>query len=358
MPRIMLCCGTSLSQVNNMKKIISTLLSIAIIATAFAACSKQSEQTPVEPKDFRVTAYLTADSIQDMESFYAGHIDEVTDIIYIGGSDFDIDGNIVLKDTFQPALDNIRTMIGDRDVNLYCSITGPGAEGEFDDWYDQMADQAEHHKVAFESGVLEENIKRFLDEYDFDGIFFDYEYCIKNKYWKDYNRFIVSLRKTLGDDYRIGMALSGWDLKQDKAARDATDFVELMSYDLWDDDGTHSSMELAKNDIELARKAGYDLSKIDLGLPFYARPTTHDGYWYAYKDYYEDLDDKGLYDDEETGLTFSFNTFDVIKQKTTYAIENGCGGVMIWCWSYDTDYGNEKSLFKAIDDAKQEAINK
>lgn len=334
-----------------MKRVLAVILSIACVVGLFSACSGGKSQ-PVDVKDFRVTAYVTADSVQNLDAFKSGHIDEVTDIIYIGASDFDENGEIILKDTFATGLKNLRTIIGDRDVNLYCSITGPGSTSDSDDWYEQMASQAEHHKVAFESGNLEKNILDFVKENDFDGIYFDYEYCIKNKYWKDYNKFIVSLDEVLGDDYKIGMALSGWDLGQNKAAREATDFVELMSYDLWEDDGTHASMELAKSDIKAAKKAGYDLSKIDLGLPFYARPTDHGGYWYDYCGWYDKIDEKGFVDDEETGLTFSFNTYDVIKEKTSYAMEQGCGGVMIWHWACDTEYGNEKSLFKAIDEAR------
>lgn len=341
-----------------MKKILSIALSVVMVVLLFSACGAD-EQTPVEPQNFRVTAYVTVDSLQDMTNFGAEHIDEITDVIYIGASTFDEDGNIVLADNFEAGYKNIVSVIGDRDVNLYVNITGPGSTTDSDDWYDQMASQAEHHGVAFKSGNLENNILDFLKNYGFDGIFFDYEFTIKNKYWKEFNDFIVSLDQTLGDDYKIGMALAGWDMKQNKAARDATDFIELMSYDLWEDDGTHASFDIAKDDIKKAKRAGYDMSKIDLGLPFYARPTTHDGYWYDYRGYYQDLDENGLYDDKDnTGLAFSFNTYDVIKEKTTYAMENGCGGVMVWHWNCDVEYGNEKSLFKAINEAKQEQINK
>ncbi len=334
-----------------MKKVLAIMLSVVTVMTLFAGCS--SKQTEVKPEDFRVTAYVTAESIQDLNNFTAGHISEVTDIIYIGASDFNEQGEVIIKDNFENGLNNLRTLIGERDVNLYCSITGPGSQSDSDDWYEQMADQAEHHKVAFESGVLENNILAFLKEYGFDGIFFDYEYCIKKKYWKDYNKFIVSLDSMLGDDYKIGMALSGWDLGQNKAAREATDFVELMCYDLWEDDGTHASVDLVKRDIKSAKKAGYDLSKIDIGLPFYARPTDHGGYWYDYRGYYDRLDDKGFFEDkDDTGLTFSFNTPAVISEKTKLAMDSGCGGVMIWHWACDTEYGNDSSLFKAINDAR------
>lgn len=341
-----------------MKKIISVLLSLSIVMCLFSACSKTAEQTPVEPKDFRVTAYVTAQSVEDMNSFEARHMDEVTDIIYIGASDFDEYGNIVVKDNFETGLNNIKSAIGDRDINLYCSITGPPAVDEHDDWYDTMADQAEHHNVAFKSGNLEGNILEFLKTFDLDGIFFDYEYAIKGKYWKVFNKFIVSLRETLGDDYKIGMALAGWDLGQNKKAREATDFIELMIYDQWDEDGKHAGMGVFEEYIKLALKAGYDLSKVDAGLAFYARPTDHGGYWFDYKDYVDKIDDNGYVDVTQDGvsMTASFNTYDDIKEKTAYAMEHGCGGVMIWHYACDVDYGNEKSLFKAINDAKEDVI--
>lgn len=341
-----------------MKRILAVLLSVSIIACVFGACSK-TEQTPVDAKDFRVTAYVTAESIQDLKTFDAGHIDEVTDIIYIGASDFDLEGNIIIKDTFENGLNNIKKLIENKDINLYCSITGPPAVESHDDWYDQMADQAEQHNIAFKTGNLEDNILKFLQDYGFDGIFFDYEYAIKGKYWKVFNDFIVSLRETLdfgGVNYKIGMALAGWDLGQSKKAREATDLIELMIYDQWDEDGKHAGMGVFEEYIDLAKKAGYDMSKVDAGLAFYARPTDHGGYWFDYKDYYDKIDENGYVDvtQDDVNMTASFNTVADIKEKTAYAMEHGCGGVMIWHYACDAEYGNEKSLFKAINEVKNQ----
>lgn len=340
-----------------MKRFLAVMLSIVLVAGIFGACSS-TPQTKVDAKDFRVVAYIAVESLEDTSSFNVEHIKEVTDIIFIGAVDYDEKGIIHKKDNYQKGLEFIRSVIGENDVNLYVSIGGPGSQSDSDDWYEQMADLAQRNNNSFRSGVLENNILALLKEDGYDGVFFDYEYAIKKKYWKVYNDFIVSLDNTLGDDYKIGMALAGWDLGQNKAAREATDFIELMSYDLWDDDGTHASIEVMQNDIKACKKAGYDMSKIDMGVPFYARPTDHGGYWYDYYAWYDKLDDKGFVDDKETGLTFSFNTYDTIKQKTSIAMENGCGGMMIWHWACDVEYGNEKSLFKAINDAKTDAINK
>ena len=219
-----------------------------------------------------------------------------------------------------------------------------------------MYDLADRHSSAFESGVLEVSIKSVLEKYNFDGIVFDYEFPLRSKDWKVYDEFILSLRKTLGDDFKIGMSMVSWNLKQSKDARNATDFFEVMSYDLWDDDGYHATIEIAQDDIKRMVKKGYDASRLDLGIPFYARPTTGEAYWYDYKAYYDKSSSDGLYKDDETDLTFSFNTYDLVNEKTKWALTNGLGGVMVWHYDCDLPADNDKSLFNAIADAKKEAI--
>ena len=49
-----------------------------------------------------------------------------------------------------------------------------------------------------------------------------------------------------------------------------------------------------------------------------------------------------------------FNGIDTIKQKTTYVVENGYGGIMIWEVGQDTT--DETSLLKAIGDAMLYAL--
>ena len=340
-----------------MKKLFAIILCLCITVSLFSACSKAVESTPVDPADFRVTAYMVGDRFLDKDSIDYSHFSQVTDFILFGVATFDEEGKITLSDIFSTALENIRSNIKtDGSQRLYLNLLGPGNQSDSSDWYDQMADQAQRHNNAFESGNLENNIKAVLTEYGFDGVFFDYEFPIKNKYWKVYNEFIVSLDNVLGDDFKIGVTLVDWDAKQSKEAIAATDLVELMSYDNWNSDGYHSTLELAKHDVETIVKKGYDKAKIDLGVPFYARPTTHEAYWYEYKSYYTMLDETGLYDDSaETGLTFSFNNYDLIKAKTDYALAEGLGGIMMWHYTCDASADNELSLFNAIEQSIEEA---
>lgn len=350
------------SMMKCIRRFISVLLCVILVASCFFGCSKKVESTPVNPENFRVTAYVVADRLD--ETFDASNLSRVTDIILFGNATFDEQGNITLTDGFENELAFLRSFMTGQ--NLYLNILGPSAQTESDDWNEQMHDLADRHTAAFEAKVtskgadfetqiLENNIKSVLEKYGFDGVVFDYEFPLRSKDWKAFDKFIVSLDGVLGDDYKIGMSMVGWNLKQSEEAKNATDFFEVMSYDLWDDDGNHATIDIAEDDMKLFEKKGYDKSKLDLGVPFYARPTTKEAYWYDYKGYYDSIDDNGLYEDKELGLTFSFNTYDVIKEKTDMAIDNGWGGMMIWHYSCDVSADNEKSLFGAIDSAKQEA---
>lgn len=335
-------------------KILSVVLSIVMTVCIFSSCSKKAESTPVKIEDFRVTTYILADVLRNPETLDKTHFEQITDIILFGCANFDEEGNLVLDKDFDTVYENLKTAIqGTREKRVYLNVLGPKSQSDSDDWNEQMKDQAERHTIAFESGNLEESIKNVLQKYNFKGVFFDYEFPIKNKFWKSYSEFLLSLNETFKDDYDIGLAVAGWDFKLSDRAKSVVDRVELMSYDLWDDDKNHATYEIAEDDIKKMEKSGIDMSKVDLGMPFYARPTDKGAYWYDYKNYYDKIDENGLYDDAETGLTFSFNTPELINKKTKLAIDKELGGIMVWHHSCDVPADNDKSLYNAVEDAIQ-----
>lgn len=334
------------------KRILSIACLFLAVCMLFTGCDGlNSNKKASNNSKFRITAYITFDSLMNFDGFPKDQINNVTDIIFIGGATFDEDGKLTYREGYDEAYANLQSVLAlSKDVNCYIAMTGPGNQSDSDDWYDQMADQAQRHNNAFKSGNLEGSIKECLKEGNFDGIFFDYEYPIKKKYWKEFNQFIVNLDEYLGDAYKIGIAVAAWDLGQNKKAMKATDIVQIMSYDEWDGDGNHAPMSKAEEDIKSSLKHGYDPSQLELGLPFYARPTTGEPYWYGYNGYYENINQNGLCKDDETGLTFSFNTCELIKEKTAYAVDMGLGGVMIWHFACDVPADNDKSLFNAINE--------
>ena len=299
-------------------------------------------------EDFRVTTYIRADYVQNSDSLHTEDFDIITDVILFECASFDNEGNVNLqKEKLEKALANIRNTIGERDVKITLNLLGPSGHTDSDVWEDQMEAQSNEHNKAFTSGVLEDNIIAVLDEYSFDGVHFDYEYPLSLKAWHYYNNFLVSLDKKLGD-YTLGVACNDWNIKFSSKALAAIDTFEFMLYDMNDENGRHSTYEDTVNMVKKVGFYGIPLEKVNIGLPFYSRPTDMSGYWYGYNGCYEGIDENGWYHCNDTGKDFWFNTPDVIAQKTDYAIKNGYGGVMIWHYNCDLPSNHEDSLLRAI----------
>ncbi len=304
--------------------------------------------------DFRVTAYILGDKIQDIDSLKSYTFDTITDVILFSCVDFDSDGNLKFNDSeyvsgkkmLKTALKNLRTVIGDRDVNIYINILGPNADDGISDWKSQMENKAQKHTKAFESDTLISDISSLLNEYNLDGVFFDYEYPIKAKYWKAFSDFIVSLESELGGK-KIGLAMSDWDIGLEKDAVQCVDMVEMMEYDLFDDFGDHSSFDTAQKGIQKFINAGFDSKVLDLGIPFYGRPVDKSENWYDYNDWSKTLgkySNKAVVDGKET----YFNSYQLVYDKTSLAIDCDLGGVMCFRYLCDDLNNKDNSLFTAI----------
>lgn len=327
--------------------LFSILMAIAGVTTPVAS-------TEVKPQDFRVTAYVVANYPESIQWLDTANFDNVTDIILFGCSTFNERGNINTADYFEDSLELLKSRLNGQ--KLHVNLLGPDSKSTSDDYKKQIQDKAIRHTIAFRSGRLEKNVKAFLEKYGFDGVYFDYEYPATVFDNTEYDEFLCRLDKVLGDEYILGIADAYGAIRHSKQALKAVDRFEIMNYDNWDEDGNHSPYELAKRDIDAFVKFGYDKSKLSLGLPFYARPTTHEAYWYDYSSYADKIDENGLYYDEGINLTFSFNTQEVIRQKTRLALDEGLGGVMVWHYACDLPEDNAKSLFKAVNEEKQAAI--
>ena len=328
------------------KKMIAVLLCLCTMLCVFCGCSSApaAENTNTE---FEVVSYAVASNIQAPESLHAEDFDIITSVILFGCATFDTEGQVQLdKELLETALANLRNAIGERDVKIALNLLGPGPS-EYTDWNDQMKKLAALHSEAFKSGKLEGNIKAVLEEYDFEGVHFDYEYPIQKKAWRVFNQFLVSLNETL-PLHSIGIAVSAWDVGISKKAVEAVDSIELMLYDHYDEEGRHSTYETAVGAAEDFMKKNIPLGKVHFGLPFYARPTDSGAYWYGYNGYCDKLDENGFYYDEGIDKTFWFNTPDVIEAKTQYALDNGFGGVMVWHYSCDLPSSDANSLLGAI----------
>lgn len=328
------------------ERIIAFISSVISLITGFFGIDRNCIDKKVD--DFKVTSYVVSDYVQNIDSLHSEDFDIITDVILFGCATFDAKGNVNLeKEKLETALNNLRETIGDRDVAITLNLLGPGYNGTSDVWEEQMEGQSDEHNKAFKSGVLEKNIIAVLDEYNFDGVHFDYEYPLSLKAWFYFNNFLVSLDKKLGD-YTLGVATNEWNLKFSTHSLYVVDSLELMMYDMYDDEGRHATFETVKELVNKVGLAGVPLNKVSLGLPFYARPTDGSGYWYGYNGCYNEINENGWYRDENIGKDFWFNTPDVIEKKTDFAINEGYGGVMIWHYTCDLPSSNEGSLLKAV----------
>ncbi len=328
------------------QKILSFFTSVIVFINGFFGIGGPSDD---KIDDFKVTTYLRGDSVYSAADLNYEDFDIITDLIIFECATFNNKGEVEYDDAkMERVMSAVRTVIGDRDIHITLNILGPSANTDSNDWYEQMDSQSKEHNKAFKSGVLEENIVEVLEKYDFDGVHFDYEYPLTDKAWYYFNRFLVSLGRELGDDYTLGVAASTWNMNFTFKAISAVDTFELMTYDYVDANGKHATYEDTVAQIEQLKDKGIPASKINIGLPFYSRPTDLSAYWYGYNSCYERITDDGWYHCDEINKDFWFNTPEVISKKTQYAIDNGYGGVMIWHYSCDLPSTHEGSLLRAI----------
>ncbi len=315
-------------------------------------------------EDFRVTSYIVCPTFYANGEFEEEKLQSLTDVILFSVARFDENGNIYLQDAeingeivsgdkiFKDIIEGIKKV--NPNINIHCNALGP-------DGTDADNKELLHSQAFIDNGdALASNILKLLDTYDFDGFFFDYEYPYQKESKKDYSDFLVMLSEKMGD-YVLGAAISHWNCDLTKDAINALDRVEIMAYD--DMNGsTHSDFDSAGGGLAMLmfEEEGYDLSKCDLGLPFYGRTHNGEEAWPSYAQIVSDLNDniylnsvdKSYLNSETNDNVFtSFNGVQMIKDKTAFAHDYGLGGVMVWHYSCDVPYESDMSLFKAIQTA-------
>lgn len=330
------------------QRVIGFFTALVMIVSNFLGVNLNIGDKKVD--NFKVTTYIRGDAVMYWGGeLYEEDFDIVTDAIIFECATFNNKGEVEYdEEKMETVLSKVRNAIGDRDVHVTLNLIGPRGETDSDIYEDQMEAQSDEHNKAFESGVLEDNIVAVLEKYDFDGVHFDYEYPLSLKAWHYYNRFLVSLDKKLGDDYTLGVAGNAWNIKFTNAAIEAIDTFELMTYDYVDEQGKHATYEDTVGQLQQLGLRGMPLYKVNVGIPFYSRPTDMSAYWYGYNGCYEKMTEDGWYHCDDTDKDFWFNTPLVVAQKTEYCIQNGFGGVMIWHYNCDLPSSHEDSLLRAI----------
>ena len=126
------------------------------------------------------------------------------------------------------------------------------------------------------------------------------------------------------------------------------DFLNVMAYDAtgsWSNTpGQHSSMSYAQTSLNFWTNKGLSKSKITLGLPFYGYGWNGDSGNKAYSAIMAKY--SSAWNSDVIGNIIYYNGVATIKSKTTYAKNNGYGGVMIW--ELSNDVTGQYSLLAAI----------
>lgn len=335
-----------------------------------------------ESADFRVTTYITTETAYDKDTLMkqAGSMDVVTDIIFFAPALFNENGDVWARDMeldgqqvtgrqiMDTCIQNLKALIGDHKIKIYCNFSGPGAPAGTPekDIYKEM--NRLHTQAMKDNGeTLINNLIQFTKDYGMEGIFFDYEYPSGFGNWKAFGDFLADLKEAAGASCTVGAATPAWkDLLMKKAVK-SVDTAEVMSYDMFDEMGYHSAFAHSAHDVVADYAAlGVPFKNIDLGIPFYARPTDTGAIWY---DYAQEAEQLGKFHNIGTGSVEAvhwidgekvtdtqttdryYNSYQMVYDKTAYAIDLGLGGVMTWHYGTDLPYENELSLFRAIKQA-------
>ena len=297
-----------------------------------------------ERDSFRVSDYLVTSQLANGEIFdpqssnYLSpeYCDVVNQIHIISSAKWNDEGELVISDGLSSAelkesVQKIRDFYGEKDVEIFATVFFNACN----------PDEVMKNK----NDIVINNTVDFLLEHGFDGVSYDWEYPTGDE-WELFSNHIVMLKNELSKHgLKISCAVSSWNFNMEKDAINALDQIEIMSYDLFDENGNHSSfISGAVQPVEFFLDKGFAPQQINLGLPFYARPYDGGGIWINYDD--PNYTPADRFQNYSNGMWFSGTqmTYD----KTAYAIEKDLGGMMIFTATEDISYSEDNSLLKAI----------
>ncbi|MGN0469180.1 MAG: glycosyl hydrolase family 18 protein [Acutalibacteraceae bacterium] len=323
-------------------------------------------------EDFRITAYLAAEDVNailydeslndkqkevrinqyfddfDMTNLthfyhYCGVVFDGTGTVYLGGKDVDQEERIKQQ---KMLLGIIRERLSPEAKISFVFGFSQGHEGR-------------NSAMRENQDIFIENLIDVAKTLGFDGIDIDYEFPQTKEDFQIFSDFLVALKKAmrtqLGEDSILSCAFGTRDLNFTQEAKSSLDMINIMTYDIMDQDGQHASFwSCTQQAIAYAEEAGFERSQINLGIPFYGTQTEAIMEQYIFRnlprtDYYQNTYTVNGYFDSSPTSVF-FNSPAMVRDKTAFALLNGCG-VMVWSLSCDTAQTNENSLWKAVNDA-------
>ena len=328
-------------------------------------------QTAVNSDDFRMTGYilnsdfyeiLQNNKIKDKDKHSAVidmlesyNFSDLTHINFYCGISFDENGNIFIgdkndnqlekKEELQYMVDCMRELGKE---NLKITYVVPN-------WSNNPATNI---AMKDNKDFFIKNLISFTNTYGFDGIDFDYEFPQSNYDYQVFGDFLIELKSRMLNELNVkeecilSCAFGTRDINYPCEVIDAIDIVNMMTYDIFDQDGEHSSFwSSAVQGAKYLEEAGFSKTQINIGIPFYGTQTDALMEQYIYKnaqgyDYYKNRYTFNSYLDGSPTDVY-FNSPALVRDKTAYALLNEYGGIMVWHFACDTNYNSDYSLWKA-----------
>ena len=296
---------------------------------------------------------------------YSRYFEVINEVILFNGVDWTTEGGVHIRDgadDFRREIAALHEIFDVRDIKTDVRITAtilcPGNN------------EVTAQSLTDHMDTLVENIVAFVKEYGLDGVDFDWEYPDQSAQWRVYGQFIKKLDQAFdrefGDSVTIGVALASWGVGFSRSAMRAIDEVHVMAYDLFDDDGCHSTfMTGAYNPMRYFNGLQYPREQFNLGVPYYGRPVDGGAYWPSWSQVANEPDAywsnafPGNYTDENGNpvvLDDYYNCPSMVADKTAYAVSLGIGGMMLFHMDCDQTMDNPNSLTLAVEKTLEERV--
>lgn len=342
-------------------------------------------ELPKKNENFRVVAYSTIgsqiyDIIDDENISEAekdlticnlideGYFDTVTDYIQIGNVSWDENGNVpaigwdqVERDEdkyYGRMMKNLHNVLDKAGTNIVLTILNPSGEN---------GNEQVMKSITQNKDTLITNMIAFANKYEIDGIDLDWEFPMSQEEFDAYNSFLQELKSRMDremwnkDESTLSLAVATWALKYTPETIECIDYVNVMGYDILDQDGQHSSFfSSCVQAADYIESQGFSKEQINIGFPFYGTWEGGRMEQYAYNAISEEISPFNnfytmkKYDTQEDRYTY-FNSQAIIRDKTAYAYLKGYGGVMIFSLYCDVAPTDNKSLTKSISEFLEEA---
>ena len=294
--------------------------------------TSQPKPQPEPKEEFLLSAYLPVNAVDDPGKISSESLALLDYVILNTGVYWDENGSLLIDDSLSSLVETLSPQ-----VKIFCTINPKGSlirDGKVLSTLD-----TEEKRQA-----LSRKIADFARENHLSGIDIDWEFPAENE-WEVFGQFLLELDKALGD-VSLSLAFYPENISLPKTAFSAVDQIHIMAYDLFDEQGFHSTLETAEKSIQYFTELGFLPQQLSLGIPAYGRPLDQSAQWLFYRDI--DLDAVG----ENPNLIndFYFNSPQLAAQKVALAKENHLGGAMLYHLLCDKT--DENSLILAMSKAK------